>query len=145
MLSNCGAGEDSWESLGQHAISNQSILKEINSIFFGRTDAEAVALILWPPDVMSWLIRKDSDAGKDWEQEEKGMIEDEMAGWHHWLNGHEFEPTLWDVKNREAWCPAVHGVAKNQTQLRDWTELNWTNWGKKVQKMDCCKSPDGIN
>ena len=59
-------------------------------IFIGRTDAEIEALILWPPDVKSWL-RKDSDAGKDWRQEEKGTTEDEMAGWHHWLNGHEFE------------------------------------------------------
>ena len=61
-------------------------------IFIGRTDAEAA--IIWPPDVKSWLIRKDSDAGKDWRQEEKGTTEDEMAGWHHRLNGYEFEWTL---------------------------------------------------
>ena len=60
----------------------------------GRTDAEAETPILWPPDVKSWLIWKDPDAGKDWRQEEKGMTEDEMVGWHHWLNGHEFESTL---------------------------------------------------
>ena len=60
-------------------------------IFIGRTDAEAEAQILWPPDVKSWLIRKDPDAGKDWSQEQKGMTEDEMVRWHHWLNGHEFE------------------------------------------------------
>ena len=60
-------------------------------IFLGRSDAEAEVPILWPPDVKSWLIRKDHDAGKDWRQEEKGMTEDEMVGWHHWLNGHEFE------------------------------------------------------
>ena len=60
-------------------------------IFFGRTDAEAVTPILWPPDVKNWLIGKDPDAGKDWRQEEKGMTEDEMVGWHHWLDGHEFE------------------------------------------------------
>ena len=60
-------------------------------IFIGRTDVEAEAPILWPPDAKSWLIRKDPDAGKDWRQEEKGTIEDEMVGWHHWLNGHEFE------------------------------------------------------
>ena len=60
-------------------------------IFIGRTDAEAKALILWPPDAKSWLIRKDPDSGKDWRQEQKGMTESEMVGWHHQLNGHEFE------------------------------------------------------
>ena len=60
-------------------------------IFIERTDAEAEASILWPPDVKNWLIRKVPDAGKDWRQEEKGMTEDEMVGWHHWLNGHESE------------------------------------------------------
>ena len=60
-------------------------------IFIGRTDFEAETPILWPPDAKSWLIWKDPDVGKDWKQEEKGMIEDEMVGWHHWLNGHEFE------------------------------------------------------
>ena len=63
-------------------------------IFTGRTDAEAEAPILWLPDARSWLIGKDPDAGKDWGQEEKGMTEDEMVGWHHWLNGHEFEQAL---------------------------------------------------
>ena len=63
--------------------------------FFGRNDAEAETPVLWPPHVKSWLIGKDSDAGGgDWEQEEKGMTEDEMAGWHHWLNGRESEWTL---------------------------------------------------
>ena len=60
-------------------------------IFFGRTGAEAETPIFWPSDVKSWLIRKDSDARKDWGQEEKGMTEDEMVGWHHWLDGCEFE------------------------------------------------------
>ena len=58
--------------------------------FIGRTDVEAETPILWPPDVKSWLIWKDPDAGKDWGQEEKGTTEDAMVGWHHWLNGHEF-------------------------------------------------------
>ena len=62
-------------------------------IFIGRTDAEAAAPILWPPDAKSWLTGKDPDAGKDWGQEEKGEEEDEMVGWHHWLNEHEFEQT----------------------------------------------------
>ena len=65
-------------------------------IFTGRTDAEAEDLILWPPDAKSWLIWKDPDAEKDWRQEEKGMTEDEMVGWHHRLNGHEFKQALGD-------------------------------------------------
>ena len=68
-----------------HSKGNQSW------IFFGRTDAETEASILWPPDAKSWLIGEDPDAGKDCRQEEKGVTEDEMVGWHHWLNGHEFE------------------------------------------------------
>ena len=60
-------------------------------IFIGKPNAEAETLILWPPDAKSQLIRKDPEAGKDWRQEEKGMTEDEMVGWHHRLNGHEFE------------------------------------------------------
>ena len=65
-------------------------------IFIGRTDAEAEAPILWPPDGKCWLIEKDPDAGKDWRQEEKGTTEDETVGWHHWLNGRESEQTLGD-------------------------------------------------
>ena len=87
-------------------------------IFFGRTDADAETPILWPPDVKSCLIRKDPDAGKDWGQEEKGMTEDEMVGWHHRLNGHEFEQASGDG---EAWCAAVHRVVKSQTRLSNWT------------------------
>ena len=59
-------------------------------VFIGRTDVEAESPIFWPPDVKSWLIWKDPDAGKDWRQEEKGMTEDEIVGWHHWVNGNEF-------------------------------------------------------
>ena len=65
-------------------------------IFIARTDAEAEALILWPPDAKNWLIRKDPDAEKDWRQEEKGTTEDEIVGWHHRLNGPEFGQTLGD-------------------------------------------------
>ena len=63
-------------------------------ILIGRTDGEAETPILWPPDAKNWLIRKDPDAEKDWRQEERGMTEDEMVEWHHWLDGHEFEQAL---------------------------------------------------
>ena len=69
-------------------------------IFTGRTDAKAEALTLWPPDVKSQLTGKDPDAGKDWGKEEKGVTEDEMVGWHHWLNGHEFEQTQGDSEGQ---------------------------------------------
>ena len=65
--------------------------KDESSVFIERTDAEAETPILWPPDAKSWLTGKDPDAGRDWGQEEKGTTEDEMAGWHHRLNGNEFE------------------------------------------------------
>ena len=68
--------------------------------FIGRTDAKAEALILWPPDAKSWLIWKDPDAWKDWRQEEKGTTEDEMIGWHHQLDGHEFEQILGDSEGQ---------------------------------------------
>ena len=91
MLLNCGIGEDSWESLGLQGGPTSQFKRNQSWIFIGRTDAEAETPILWPPDAKNWLIRKDPDAGKDWGQEEKGMTEDEMVGWYHWLNGHEFE------------------------------------------------------
>ena len=69
-------------------------------VFTGRTDAEAAVPILWPPDMKSWLIWKDPDAGKDWRQEEKGMTEEEMVGWHHQVNEHEFEQTLGDSEEQ---------------------------------------------
>ena len=72
--------------------SNQSILKEINPEYsLEGWMGEAETLVLWPPDVKDWLLGKDPDAGKDWREEEKGTTEDEMVGWHHWLDGHEFE------------------------------------------------------
>ena len=91
-------------------------------VFIGRTDAEAETPTLWLPDVKNWLIWKESDAGKDWSQEEKRMAEDEMIGWHHMGVGGLREL----VMDREAWRAAVHRVAKSRTRLSDWTELNWT-------------------
>ena len=106
--------------------SNQSILKEIKSwIFIGRPDAEAEARILWPPGLKSWLIRKDSDTGKDWRQEKKGTTEDEMVGWHHQLNGHEFEQALGDGDGQGGlMCWSPWGRKQSDT-----TEpVNWTDW-----------------
>jgi len=89
-----------WTVVLEKALESPLNFKEIKSvhpkgnqswIFIGRTDAEAETPILWLPDVKNWLTGKDPDAGKDWRQEEKGMTEDEMVGWHHWLDGHEFE------------------------------------------------------
>ena len=95
-------------------------------VFFGRTDATAETLVLWPPHVKSWLIGKDSDAGRDWGQEEKGTTEDEMAGWHHRLDGR----WVW-VNSGSWWWTGRPGVLRfmgshSRTRLSDWTELNWT-------------------
>ena len=89
-------------------------------IFIGRTDAEAEAPILWPPDVKNWLIWKDPDAGKDWRQEQKGVTEDEMAVWYHSV-GMSLRKVRETVMDREAWRATVHGVARSQTWLSDWT------------------------
>ena len=112
-------GEDSWESLGQQEDqTSQSVLK-INPEY----SLEGLILkhILWPPDVKNGLIRKDSDARKDWRQKEKGTTEDEMVRWHHWLNGHEFDKLQEMEKDREACRDAAHGVSKSWTRLSNWT------------------------
>ena len=87
-----------------------------SGIFIGRTDAEAEAPILWPPDAKRWLITKDPDAGKDWRQEEKEMTEDEMVGWYHWLTGHEFEQAPGDGKGRRSLaCCSPWGCKESDT------------------------------
>ena len=95
-------------------------------VFIGRTDVEAETPILWLPDVKNWLIGKDPDAGKGWRQEEKGTTEDKMAGWHHQLDGHEFEQAWQMVKDREAWHAVVHGVTESDmTERLNRTESMW--------------------
>ena len=84
-------------------------------IFIGRTDAEAETPICWPPDVKSWLIGKDHDAGKDWRWEEKGMTEHEVVGWHHWLNEPEFEQILGDSWDSSLACCSSWGHKKSDT------------------------------
>ena len=106
--------------------SNQSILKEISQswIFIGRTDVEAETPICWPSDAKNWLLGKDPDAGKDWRQEEKGMTEDEMVGWHHWL-GHEFEQSLGvgDVQGSLVCCSPWGCKESDTTERLNWPEL----------------------
>ena len=95
-----------------------------SQIFIGRTDAEAETPILWPPDAKNWLIWKDPDARKDWRREEKGTTEDEMVGWHHWFNGHEFEqaPGVGDGKGGLVCCSPWGHKELDMTK-----QLNWTN------------------
>ena len=124
MLLNCGVGEglSPLESKGiqpVHPKGNQSW------IFIGRTDAEDETPILWPPDAKNWLVGKDIYTGKDWGQEEKGTTHDEMVGWHHWLNGHEFEQTLGvgDGQGSLA-CFTPWGCKESDvTEKLNWTEL----------------------
>ena len=104
-------------------------------IFIGRTDAEAEVPILWPPDGKNWLIGKDPDAGKDWRQE-KGTIADEMVGWDHQLDGHEFEQALGvDDRRGSPVCCSPRGHKESDTT--EWLELNW-----KIKT--CCQLQDGI-
>ena len=105
--------------------------------FFGRNDAKAETPVLWPPHAKSWLFGKDSDSGRHCGQEEKGTTEDEMVWWHHWLDGRESEWTPGVGDGQEAWRAGILGVAKSQTWLSDWTELNWKVFEIKDKKHGC--------
>ena len=97
--------------------------------FFGRNDAKAETPVLWPPHMNSWLIGKDPDAGSDWMQGEKGTTEDEMAGWHHLLDGCEFEwsPGVFDGQGGLACCDSWGRKESDTTEWLNWIELNWRN------------------
>ena len=123
MFLNCGVGE----------LEIPSDCKEIKPVnpqgnqswkITGRTDAEAKVPIHWPPDAKSWLLRKDPDVGKDWRKEEKGMTEDEMVGWHHRLNRHEFEqaPGVGDGQGSLGCCSPWGFKESDTTEQMNWTE-----------------------
>ena len=126
-----------WTVLLEETFENPLDRKEIKPvntkgnqswIFIGRTFAEAEALILWPPDVKSWLIWKDPDAGKVWRWEEKGMTEDELVGWHHQLYGLEFEQAQ-GVSHSWTGKPGVQQLIGSQRVWHDWaTELDWMHY-----------------
>ena len=122
MLLNCGVEEDSWESLGLQGDQKSQSKGNHYWIFIGRTNDEAEAPTLWPPDTKNF--RKDPDAGKDWRQEEKGTTEDEMVGWHHWLNGHEFEQVLGlgDGQGSLTCCSPQSHKESDTTEWLNWTE-----------------------
>ena len=105
-------------------------------MFIGRSDTKAEVPILWPPDGKSWLIKKDPDAGKDWRQEEKGMTEDEMVGWHHQLKGHEFEQSLGDSEGQGslAYCSPW---GRKELDMTEWLKNN-NHVIRVLQRNLCC-------
>ena len=125
-----------WTVVLEKTLENPLDCKEIQPVhpkgdqswvFIGMTDVEAETPILWPPDGKSWLFWKDPDAGKDWGQEEKGMTEDEMVGWHHWLDGHGFGWTLGvgDVQGGLACCGSWGCKKLDTTEWLNWAKLKW--------------------
>ena len=124
MLLNCGVGEDCWESLDCKEI--QPVHSEGGQPwdFFGRNDAKAETPVLWSPHVKSWLIGKDSDAGRDWGKEVKGTTEHEMAGWHHWLDGRESEWTL-GVGDGQGGLECCNSWCRKESDMTE--RLNWTD------------------
>ena len=116
-------------------------------VFIGRTDAEAETPVLWPPHAKSWLIGKASDAGRDWGQEEKGTTGDEMAGWHHRLDGHEFEwtPGVGDGQGGLASCNSWGHKELDTTERLNWTELMVINSFCKTDEWGCAFLPRRFN
>ena len=125
MLLNCGVGEDSWESLGLQGDLTSPFWRRSALRFFWKNDAKAETPVLWPPHVKSWLVGKESDAGRDWGQEEKATTEDEMTGWHHWLDGREFEWTSGDGDEQGglSCCDSCGHKKLDMTEGLNWPEL----------------------
>ena len=148
MLLNCGAGEDSWESLDCKKIQPVHPKGDQSWVFTGRIDAKAETPILWLPQAKSWLIGKDPDAGKDWGQGEKGTTEDKMAGWHHQLDGHEFgwTPGVGDGQGGLACCDSWGHKESDTTEQLNWTELKQCGrapGNEDLWRKDICKSARG--
>ena len=120
MLLNC-AEEGSWESLGLQETQPVNPKGSQSWIFIGRTETEAEAPKLWPPDAKKWLIRKDPDAWKYWRWEEKGLTEDEMVGWHYQLDAHAFEQAPGVGDRQGSLACTVHGITGSDT-------TEWLNW-----------------
>ena len=122
MLSNCGVEKTLETPLDSRVIKTVNPKGDQPWTFIGRTDDEAEVPVLWPPGAKSWFIGKDPDAWKDWGHEEKGTIEDEMVGWHHGLNGHEFEQApgdsegQWSLVCCSPWGHKELGMTKKQQQ-----------------------------
>ena len=125
MLLNCGVGEDSWESLGLQGDPTSPFWRRSAWDFFGRNDAKTETPVLWPPHGKSWFIGKESEAGRDWGQEEKGMTEDEMAGWHHWLDGREsgWIPGVGDGQGSLVCCDSWGHKESDTTEQLNWLLL----------------------
>ena len=144
MLLNCGVLEKTLESpLDCKEIQSVHPKGDQSWVFIGRTDAVAETPVLWPPDVKSWLIWKDPDAGKNWRWEEKGTTENEMVGWHHRLSGHEFEqaPGVGDGQGGLMCCSPWGHKELDMTEWLNWTELKcfaqyleYRRWWKYVNK-----------
>ena len=141
MLLNCGVGEDLESPLDCKEIQPVHPRGDQSWVFVGRTDVEAETAILWSPDEKSWLIWKDPDAGNDPGQEEKGTTEDEMAGWHHRLNGHGFGWTrgVGDGQQGLACCGSWGHKESDMTEWLNWTErwqMERTSWRQLTGKVN---------
>ena len=138
MLLNRGVGEDSWESLGLQGDPTSHSKGDQSWVFFGRNDAKAETPVLWPPHMNCWFIGKDSDAGRDWGQEEKWKTEDEAAGWHHGLDGCEFECPLGVGDGQGGLTCCNSRGHKCWAWLSDWTELIIHSFLGKIEALYSC-------